>query len=53
LVLDEILQERAVSSRGRRRPRAVKRKISKYPVRRRHPSQAASREIAQAVFIVK
>ena len=31
-VLDEILDERVVSSRGRRNPRKVKRKMSNYPV---------------------
>ena len=30
-VLREILQERVVSSRGRRNPRGVKRNISRYP----------------------
>jgi len=32
-VLDEILAEPVVSSRGRRNPRKVKRKMSNYPVR--------------------
>ncbi len=35
-VLDEILQERVVSSRGRRNPRGVKRKMSNFPLRPRH-----------------
>jgi hypothetical protein len=34
-VLDEILQERVVSSRGRRSPRGVKRKMSNFPLRPR------------------
>lgn len=34
-VLGEILQERVVSSRGRRNPRGVKRNISRYPQRDR------------------
>lgn len=34
-VLEEILEERVVSSRGRRTPRGVKRKMSKYPLRPR------------------
>jgi hypothetical protein len=38
-VLDEILQEDAVSSRNRRNPRGVKRKMSNYPLRRRTNSQ--------------
>ena len=32
-VLDEILEERVVSSRGQRKPRGVKRKMSGYPLR--------------------
>jgi len=32
-VLDEILEERVVSSRGRRNPRGVKRKMSNFPLR--------------------
>jgi len=34
-VLEEILQERVVSSRNRRNPRGVKRKMSNFPLRRR------------------
>src|SRR5438046_10721299 len=37
-VLDEILEERVVSSRGRQIPRGVKRKMSKCPLRPRHVS---------------
>jgi hypothetical protein len=32
-VIDEILEERVVSSRGRRNPRAIKRKVGKWPIR--------------------
>jgi hypothetical protein len=35
-VLEEILQERVVSSRSRRNPRGVKRKMSNFPLRPRH-----------------
>ena len=35
--LDEILQERVVSSRGRTVPRGVKRKMSNFPLRPRRP----------------
>ena len=35
-VLDEILDDRAVSSRNRIKPRGVKRKMSNYPLRPRH-----------------
>jgi hypothetical protein len=51
-VLDEILDERVVSSRGRRTPRAVKRKLSKFPVRRRQPPDALP-DIAKVVRIIK
>src|SRR3989339_525809 len=34
-VLEEILEERVVSSRNRRNPRGVKRKMSNFPLRRR------------------
>ena len=34
-VLEEILEERVVSSRNRRNPRGVKRKMSSFPLRRR------------------
>lgn len=37
LVLDEILQDRVVSSRGRKVPRGVKRKMSNYKLRPRAP----------------
>ncbi len=36
-VLDEILEERVVSSRGRQVPRGVKRKMSGYALRPRDP----------------
>jgi hypothetical protein len=52
-VLDEILQEPVVSSRGRRTPRGVKRKISKFPVRRRPASPSTSVDIEKAIQIVK
>lgn len=32
-MLDEILEERVVSSRGQQKPRGVKRKMSSYPLR--------------------
>lgn len=35
-LLEEILEVRVVSSRGRRNPRAVKRKMSTYPTKHRH-----------------
>ena len=52
-LLEELLQERVVSSRGRHTPRGVKRKLSKYPVRRRFPPPAPPVDFAKAVGIVK
>ena len=36
-VLDEILEERVVSSRRRHNPRAIKRKMSNFPTKHRNP----------------
>ena len=41
-VLDEILEERVVSSRGQKKPRGVKRKMSGYPLR--GPGQLSRRD---------
>jgi hypothetical protein len=49
-VLNEILQERAVSTRGHRRPRGVKKKMSNYPLRR---GRVFSRTVQVSVRIVK
>lgn len=40
--MDEILEERAESSRGQAKPRGVKRKMSKFKIRHRGP---LSREV--------
>ena len=51
-VLDEILDERVVSSRNRRTPRGVKRKMSNYPLRpRRVPTRTM--DAKTAIEIVK
>jgi hypothetical protein len=52
-VLDEILQERVVSSRGRRRPRGVKRKISNFPLRKGGRYCKARIKIAERIRIIK
>jgi hypothetical protein len=52
-VLIEILEERAVSSRGRRVPRGVKRKMSGYPLRPRAPQPTTRINFAAAVQIIK
>jgi hypothetical protein len=52
-VLDEILEERVVSGRGRRVPRGVKRKMSGYKLRPRVPQPAIRVDFAAAVRILK
>jgi len=53
-VLDEILlQERVVSSRNRRNPRDVKRKMSKFPVRQRTSAPLPASAPKKAVEIIK
>ena len=37
-ILDEVLEERVVSSRGRRVPRGVRQRISQYQTRHRGPT---------------
>jgi len=49
-VLKEILQERAVCTRGHRRPRGVKKKMSNYPLRR---GRVSSRALDVSVRIIK
>jgi len=50
-VLDEILEERAVSGRGRQVPRGVKRKMSNYPLRPRAPQPITRTDFATAIRI--
>jgi hypothetical protein len=52
-VLDELLQERVVSSRNRRNPRGVKRKISNFPLRRRTDPSLPPINLAVAIRILK
>ena len=52
-VLEEILEERVDSSRGRRNPRAVKRKMSSYPLKRSQPQLPSIPDIAEHIRIVK
>lgn len=53
IVLDEILNERVVSSRNRINPRGVKRKMSNYNLRprKRHPTRRL--DVAKQIRIVK
>jgi hypothetical protein len=52
-VLEEILQERVVSSRNRRNPRGVKRKMSSFPIRRKTDRSLPMIDIAGAIQILK
>jgi hypothetical protein len=52
-VLAEILEERVASSRGRRVPRGVKRKMSGYKLRPRAPQPTVWIDFAAAIRIVK
>ena len=52
-VLDEILQERVVSSRNRRNPRGVKRKMSSFPLRQRTNKPMPPVNIKKAIRVLK
>jgi hypothetical protein len=52
-VLDEILEVRVVSSRGRRNPRGVKRKMSSYHLRRKTQCANGPRIVKPTVVIIK
>ena len=52
-VLDEILEERVVSSRGQQRPRGVKRKMSKVPLRPRGGCDRVRIEFSECIRIIK
>ena len=52
-ILDEILEERVVSSRKRINPRGVKRKMSNYPLRPRKRQRTRRVDFAKQVMIVK
>jgi hypothetical protein len=51
--LEEILEERAVSSRNRRNPRGVKRKMSNFPLRRRGSGLMSKIDLHLAINIIK
>src|SRR4030042_5488511 len=52
-VLEEILEERVVSSRNRRNPRGVKRKMSNFPLRRRGSEPLPKFDLKCAILIIK
>ena len=51
-MLKEILDERAASSRNRRNPRGVKRKMSNFPIRRGY-KRSPLIDVCAAIRIVK
>jgi hypothetical protein len=52
-VLEEILEDRVVSSRNRRNPRGVKRKMSNFPLRRRGSKPLPKIDIQNVIRIIK
>jgi hypothetical protein len=52
-VLDEILEERVDSRRGRQTPRGVKRKMSSYHLRPRSPHPILRIDYKAAIRVVK
>ncbi len=52
-VLDELLEERVSSSRGRHNPRAVKRKMSNFPTKSRNPQRGTVRLSPQVRVLSK
>ena len=52
-MLDEILEERVVSGRGRRVPRGVKRRMSVYQLRPRNPQPSVRIDFTAAIRIIK
>lgn len=52
-VLDEILEERVVTNRGRRNPRGVKRKMSNFPLRQNLPALPPIPDISKCIKILK
>ena len=52
-ILDEILDERVVSSRNRVNPRGVKRKMSNYNLRPRKRQRTRRINVAERIRIVK
>ena len=52
-VLREILEERVVSSRSRRNPRGVKRKMSGYPLRPRERIKTMRLHVENHIVVIK
>jgi len=52
-VLNEILEETVYSSRNRRNPRGVKRKMSNFPIRRKTDKPLPPINLKKAIKILK
>ena len=52
-VVEDILEERVVSSRNRRNPRGVKRKMSNFPLRRRGSKPMPKIDLQLVIKILK
>ena len=52
-MLDEILDELVSSSRSRRNPRGIKRKMSNFPLRRRTDKPLPPIDIKKAIKVLK
>jgi hypothetical protein len=52
-ILDELVQERVVSSRGRHNPRAVKKSVGRYPIRARCTSPPTRTDLATCAKLIK
>lgn len=53
LIVDEIAQVLVVSSRGKQRQRAIKRKIKKWPIKKKGVDNNVKIDIIQAISIIK
>ena len=51
--LDEILEERVVSSRGKRNPRGVKREMSKWPIRQAEADNPVDKQPGYHIELLK
>jgi hypothetical protein len=53
MILDEILEQRVVSSRNRINPRGVKRKMSNYNLRPRKRQRTRYLNVEERIMVVK
>ena len=52
-IIDELAEDRVVSSRGRRNPRAVKKSVGRYPIRARCRTMSTRIDFATCVKVLK